>query len=45
MKNIFFFTYSTNILVRLLSVNMNRSPKYPKMCDPILVTLLKMQLY
>ena len=39
------FTYSTNILVRLLTVNMKNclTPKKPKMCDPILVTLLKMR--
>ena len=36
---------STSILVRLLTVNMTNSltPKNPKMCDPILVTLLKMR--
>ena len=36
---------SKNILVRLLTVNMTNSltPKNPKMCDPILVTLLKMR--
>ena len=46
MKNTLLFTYGTNILVRLLTVNMNNSltPKNPKMCDPIQVTLLKMQL-
>ena len=45
MTNTLIFTYSTNILVRLLTVNMkNRlTPKNPKMCDPILVTLLKMR--
>ena len=39
------FTYSTNILVRLLTVNMKNclTPKKPKMCDPILVALLKMR--
>ena len=38
-----FLTYSTNILVRLLTVNIKNclTPKNPKMCDPILVTLLK----
>ena len=43
MRNTLLFTYSTNILVRLLTVNMNNclTPKNPKMCDPILVTLLK----
>ena len=36
---------SKNILVRLLTVNMTNSltPKNRKMCDPILVTLLKMR--
>ena len=45
MNNTLPFTYSTNILVRLLTVNMNNTilPQNPKMCDPILVTLLKMQ--
>ena len=46
MINTLFFTYSTNILVHLLTKNMKncRTPKNPKMCDPILVTqLLKMQ--
>ena len=61
MKNTLLFTYSTNILIGLLTVNMNSSltPKKmkkereiltsrkilstKKMCDPILVTLLKMQ--
>ena len=37
MKNTLLFTYSTNILVRLLTVNMNNS------LTPILVILLKMQ--
>ena len=34
-----------NILVRLLTVNMKNclNPKTPKMCDPIVVTLLKMR--
>ena len=37
---------STNILVRLLAVNMkNCLTPTPKMCDPILVTLLKMLLH
>ena len=35
MKNTLLFTYSTNILIRLLTVNMRN-------CDSILVTLLKM---
>ena len=49
----FTFISSTNILVRLLTVNIKNSltqelapdlpQKYPKMCDPILVTLLKMR--
>ena len=44
MKNTLLFTYSTNILVRLLTVNMNHSlTKNPKMCGHIIVTLLKMQ--
>ena len=45
MKNTLLFTYSTNILVRLLTVNMKKflTPKIRKMCDPILVTLLKMR--
>ena len=43
MKNTLLFTYSTNNLVCLLAVNMKNSltPKNPKICDPILVTLLK----
>ena len=47
MKNTLFFTYSTNILVHLLTINMKncRTPKNSKMCDPILVTLLKMRPY
>ena len=46
MKNSLLFTYSTNILVRLLTVNMKTElsyPKNPKTCDPILLTLFKMQ--
>ena len=45
MKNTLLSTYSTNILVRLLTVNMKKclTPKIRKMCDPILVTLLKMR--
>ena len=45
MKNTLLFRYSTNILVRLLTVNMKNclTPKNPKMCDTILVTLLKMR--
>ena len=45
MKNTLLFICSTNILVRLLTVNMKNclTPKNPKMCDPILVTLLKMR--
>ena len=44
MKNTLLFTCSTNVLVRLLTVNMKNfpTPKNPKICDPILVTLLKM---
>ena len=35
-KNISIFNYSTNILVRLLTVNIKNclTPKNPKMCDP-----------
>ena len=35
------FTYSTNILVRLLTVNMKNclAPEKQKMCDPILLKL------
>ena len=45
MKKTLLFTYSTNILVRLLTVNMKKflTPKIRKMCDPILVTLLTMR--
>ena len=45
MKNTWLFICSTNILVRLLIANMKNclTPKSPKMCDPILVTLLKMR--
>ena len=45
MKNTSLFTYSTNILIRLLTVNVKNFfyPKSPKMCDPILVTPLKMR--
>ena len=45
MKNTSLFTYSTNILVRLLTVNLKNFfyLKNPKMCDPILVTPLKMR--
>ena len=45
MKNTLLFICSTNILVRLLTVNMKNSltPKNQKMFDSILVTLLKMQ--
>ena len=41
----FLFSYSTNILLLLLTVDMKNclTPKHPKMCDPILVTLLKMR--
>ena len=43
MKNPLLFTYSTSILVRLLTVNMNNShPKNQRMRDPIPVDLLKM---
>ena len=45
MKNALLFICSTNILVRLLTVNMKNclTPNNPKMCDPIVVTLLKMR--
>ena len=46
MKNTLLFIYSTNILgSKMLTVNMKNclTPKHPKMCDPILVTLLKMR--
>ena len=41
----FTYTYNTNILVRLPTVNMKNclTPNNPKMCDLILVTLLKMR--
>ena len=43
MKNTFLFTYSTNILVRLVNINNFLTPKIRKCtCDPILVTLLKL---
>ena len=47
MKNSLLVVYSTNILVRLLTGNMKNclTPKNPKMCDPILVTLPKMRPY
>ena len=45
MKNTLLFICSTNILVRLLTVNMKNclTSNNPKMCDPIVVTLLKMR--
>ena len=44
MKNTCLFPYSTNIVVRLLFKNKELYyPKNQKMCDPILVTLLKMR--
>ena len=41
MKNTLLFTYSTNILVRLKTVNVKifLTSKFPRMCDPILETL------
>ena len=47
VKNTLLFICCTNNLVRLLTVNMKNSftPKNPKMCDPILVTLSKMRLH
>ena len=45
MKNTLLLTYSTKILVLLLTVNKKEclTPKNPKICHPILVTLLKMR--
>ena len=45
MKNTLLFIYSTNILVGLPTVHMKNclTPRNPKMCDPILVTLLKIR--
>ena len=45
MKNTLLFICSTNILVRLPTVNLKKclTPKNSKMCYPILVSLLKMQ--
>ena len=39
MKNTLLFIWSTNILVRLLTINVENSltPKNPKRCDPIIV--------
>ena len=42
MKNTLLFTYSTNIHAKRKYEELSY-PKNPKMCDPILVTLLKMQ--
>ena len=44
-KNTLLYTYRTNILVRLLTVSMKNcpTPQNPKMCDPILIALLKMR--
>ena len=44
-RTLYFFICGTNIRLRLLTVNMKNclTPKNPKMCDPILVTLLKMR--
>ena len=44
MKNSLRFTYNTNILVRLLTINIHKYEdlsyrENPKMCDPMLVTL------
>ena len=38
MKNILLFTYSTNVLVRLLTVIVENclAPKIKKECDPII---------
>ena len=43
MKNTLLFTYSANILVRLLTVNMSLLPNKIRKCDPVLKTLLKMR--
>ena len=45
MESTLLFIYSSNILVRLLIGNMENclTPNNPKMCDPILATLLKMR--
>ena len=44
MKNTLLFTYSTNLLVRAnRRYEQLSNPQNRKMCDPILVTLLKMQ--
>ena len=45
VKNTLLFICSTNIVVCLLTVSTKNclTPKNPKMCDPILVTLLKMR--
>ena len=45
IKNTLLFIYSTNILEGLLTIHMKNcpTPKNPKMCDPILLTLLKIR--
>ena len=45
MRNGLLFTYTVNFLVRLLTVNVKNclTPPKKEMCDPILVTLLKMR--
>ena len=45
MKNSLLFIFRTNILESLLTINMKNglTPQNPKICDPILVTLLKMR--
>ena len=45
IKNTLLFIYSTNILEGLLTLHMKNcpTPKNPKMCDPILLTLLKIR--
>ena len=45
MKNTLLFICRTNIVVRFLTVNMRNylTPQNTKMCDSILVTLLKMR--
>ena len=46
MKNTLLFTYSTNILVRLLTVNLKNclTPKNQDMCDPILGNSIRKML-
>ena len=45
MKNTLLYTYSTSILVHLLTINKKHCliPKNPKMRDPIIVNPIQMQ--